>query len=249
VVVEGGSEAGRAVAAEFAGRLDVRYINTGRATRRSENGNIALAAASGEWLNFLDDDDVLFADHVEVLVTAALEAHTAGAYALAWETRTRFHDWEQAEYEEVAYDRRHAEPFDRLALWHHNYLPIQSVLFHRRLYERHGGFDEQMDQLEDWNLWTRYTLEDELTMVPRTTSKYRVPADGGEAARRQDALDKAYQQAIERQRGMRANLSPRDVVVMAEAYARRTNLVNRMAHRMVDHVPIAARLLKRLAPR
>ena len=249
VVVEGGGEAGRAVAAEFAGRLDVRYINTGRASRRSENGNIALAAARGEWLNFLDDDDLLFADHVEVLVNAAIEAGSAGAYALAWETRTRFHNWDQAEYEEVAYEHRHAEPFDRLALWHHNYLPIQSVLFHRRLYERHGGFDEQMDQLEDWNLWTRYTLEDELTMVPRTTSKYRVPADGGEAARRQGALDGAYELAIERQRGMRANLSPRDVVVMAEAYARRTNLVNRMAHRMVDRVPVAARLLKRMAPR
>jgi hypothetical protein len=186
---------------------------------------------------------------VEVLVDAALRAGTAGAYALAWETRTRCRDWERAEYEEIAYDRRHAEPFDRLTLWHHNYLPIQTVLFHRRLYERHGGLDPQMDQLEDWNLWTRYTLQDEFTMVPRTTSKYRVPADGDEAARRQDVLDQAYVQAIERQREMRASLSPRDVVAMAEAYARRTNLVNRMAHRVADHVPTAARLLKRVTAR
>ena len=34
-----------------------------------------------------------------------------------------------------------------------------------------------MDQLEDWNLWTRYTLEDDFVMVDKTTSKYRVPAD------------------------------------------------------------------------
>ena len=51
------------------------------------------------------------------------------------------------------------ERFDRITLWHHNFLPIQAVLFSRRLYERHGGFAEDMDQLEDWNLWTRFTLE------------------------------------------------------------------------------------------
>ena len=247
VVVEGGGEAGRAVAGEFAGRLDVRYIATGRASSRSENGNIALAAARGEWLNFLDDDDLLFADHVEVLVEAALRAGTAGAYAFSWEAKTRVRNAARAEYDEVALERRHAEPFDRLALWHHNYLPIQTVLFHRRLYEKHGGFDESMDQLEDWNLWTRYTLEDDLAMVPRTTSKYRVPADAAEAARRQAALDRAQPLALERQRAMRTVLSPRDAVLMAEGYARRTNLANRLAHRIVDRVPHAARLLRRLA--
>ena len=72
---------------------------------------------------------------------------------------------------------RHRQPFDRLTLWHHNFLPIQAVLFHRSLYERHGGFAEDMDQLEDWNLWTRYTLEDDFVLVEKTTSKYRVPAD------------------------------------------------------------------------
>ena len=53
--------------------------------------------ASGEWLNFLDDDDVLFADHVEVLLATALQTGCAGAYGLAWETalwcvlQVRFH--------------------------------------------------------------------------------------------------------------------------------------------------------------
>ena len=247
VVVEGGGESGRAVIEEFAGRLDLRYIATGRATTRSENGNLALDQARGEWLNFLDDDDVLFADHVEVLVDAALRAGTAGAYALAWETRTRCHDFERARYEEVAYDRRHAEPFDRMALWTHNYLPIQSVLFHRRLYERHGGFDVAMDQLEDWNLWTRYTLEDDFTMVAKTTSKYRVPADRPLAERRQEALDAAYAVALDRQRGMQARISPREVITMAEAYARRTNVVNRVAARVFDRMPTAARFLRRIS--
>ena len=247
VVVEGGGHAGRAVVDEFAGRLEIAYVATGRPSSRTENGNLALAQATGEWLNFLDDDDVLFADHVEVLVGAALAAGTAGAYALSWQAPTRVIDAERAEYEETGLERRHAEPFDRLALWHHNFLPIQTVLFHRRLYEKHGGFDEGLDQLEDWNLWTRFTLEDEFTMVPRTTSKYRVPADPAEAVRRQAALDRALPLALERQRAMRAAISPREVVTMAEDYARRTNVGNRLARRIFGRVPYAVRLLRRIA--
>jgi hypothetical protein len=127
-----------------------------------------------------------------------------------------------------------------MVLWHHNFLPIQSVLFHRRLYERHGGFEQGMEQLEDWNLWTRYTLEDEFVMVPKTTSKYRVPHDAVEAARRQEQLDAAYVDAIRRQREMRAALSPQEVLTMAEAYARRHRLLARWGSR----IPVARRMLR-----
>jgi len=121
----------------------------------------------------------------------------------------------------VLHITRHHQPFDRLTLWHHNYLPIQAVLFHRRLFERHGGFEEDMDQLEDWNLWTRYTLDEDFLLVPKTTSKYRVPADARIAAERQVLLDRAYADARERQRRLAITLSPREITDMADAYARK----------------------------
>jgi hypothetical protein len=77
-----------------------------------------------------------------------------------------------------------------------------------------------MDQLEDWNLWTRYTLEDEFVLVEKTTSKYRVPANSRVAADRQALLDKAYRDALERQRSLRVTLSPREFSEMADAYVR-----------------------------
>ena len=156
---------------------------------------------------------MLFADHVEVLVDAALRARRARAPTRSrGRRRPQFIDRDRASYEEVAARRRAtASRFDRLTLWHHNYLPIQAVLFHRRLYERHGGFAEDMDQLEDWNLWTRYTLEDDFVLVEKTTSKYRVPADARVAAERQALLDRAYADALERQRALRVTLSPREI--------------------------------------
>jgi glycosyltransferase involved in cell wall biosynthesis len=220
VVVEDGAPASQAVIDSFRDRLDIRYEATGGSGGRSRAGNRALALATGEWMNFLDDDDLLFADHVEVLVGAALAAGTKGAYGLAWETKTLVRDRAAAEYEETMHATVHRQPFDRITLWHHNYLPIQAVLFHRSLYERHGGFAEDMDQLEDWNLWTRYTLEDDFVLVEKTTSKYRVPAETRGAAERQALLDRAYADALDRQRRLGINSSPRAISEMADAYVR-----------------------------
>jgi hypothetical protein len=211
---------------------------------RARAGNLALAEAGGEWLNFLDDDDLLFADHVEVLVDAVTRHGAAGAYGLAWETHAAL-DERSGGFHEVMHVTRHRHPFDRLTLWHHNFLPIQAVLFHRRLYERHGGFAEDMDQLEDWNLWTRYTLEDDFVMVEKTTSKYRVPAEASVAAERQALLDRAYADALERQRAMRVTFSPREISEMADAYARRESVVmvtRGDLRRLVRDRPLIARL-------
>jgi len=225
VVIEDGPPHSQAVVDRFRDRLTVRYRSTGEKVGRARAGNLALAEARGEWLNFLDDDDVLFADHVEVLMETVQAAGTRGAYALSWETHTEVLDHGRGEYEEVVHVTRHRQPFDRLTLWHHNYLPIQAVLFQRSLFERYGGFAEDMDQLEDWNLWTRYTLEDDFTPVDKTTSKYRVPARAKEAAGRQALLDKAYQDALARQESIQLTLSPAAISRMADAYMRSQSLL------------------------
>jgi len=251
VVIEDGPARSEAVIERFRDRLNVRYYATGTKVGRARAGNIALAEARGEWLNFLDDDDLLFADHVEVLLDAVQKHGTKGAYGLAWETPTRINDRDTAKYEELTYFTRHRHPFDRLTLWHHNILPIQAVLFHRSLYERYGGFAEDMDQLEDWNLWTRYTLEDDFVLVEKTTSKYRVPASAREAAARQSLLDGAYRDAIERQKTLRLLVSPQDIARMADAHMRSYYplMVGRpVVRRFIGSRPWLARLFAWRAP-
>ena len=251
VVIEDGPARSEAVVERFRNRLNVRYHATGTKVGRARAGNIALAEARGEWLNFLDDDDLLFADHVEVLFDAAEKHGTKGAYGLAWETPTRINDRATAKYEELAYLTRHRHPFDRLTLWHHNILPIQAVLFHRSLYERYGGFAEDMDQLEDWNLWTRYTLEHDFVQVEKTTSKYRVPASAREAAARQTLLDGAYRDAVERQKTLRLLVSPQDIAHMADAHMRSYSplMVGRpVVRRFIGARPWLARLFAWRAP-
>ena len=218
VVVEDGPDRSRAVAESFGDRLPIRYQATGAKVGRARAGNIALASARGEWLNFLDDDDVFFADHVEVLVGEALRTRAAGVYGLAWECPIHRLGDGKEEFREGEPLARFRVAFDRFALWHQNFLPIQSVLFHRRLWQRFGGFLEDMDQLEDWNLWTRYTLGEDFVLVPKTTSKYRVPGDDAASAERNARLARARSDAQERQRQLQVTVSPRQVVEMARGY-------------------------------
>ena len=61
--------------------LNIRYQATGKKRGRSVAGNLGLSLAQGEYLNFLDDDDVFFADHLECLVNAIEKTKGIAAYA------------------------------------------------------------------------------------------------------------------------------------------------------------------------
>ena len=226
IVVEDGSNEGRVICDEFAGRINVRYFRITPGQGRSVAGNRALHEACGEWMCFLDDDDVFFSDHLEVLLQTVRDGKLLGAFALSWRTTTQVIDASIPTYRETSWDSLPDEPFSRVAMWHHNFMPIQAVLFHRSLYERYGGFAEDMHQLEDWNLWTRYTMQDDFVQVRKTTSKYRVPAELSHTADRQGKLDDAYKDAVARQCEMKFSADPVLVRKLAEDYVHSNALIH-----------------------
>jgi GT2 family glycosyltransferase len=144
-----------------------------------------LAAARGELLGFLDDDDQFLPEHVEALVQAFVDRpDVAAAYSLAYEVPTRVTSREPLVYVEAGRYVVHRRPFTPADLFARNFLPIQAVVFRSELFERLGGFSETLDMLEDWDLWIRYLVPESIVQVPQVTSLHRVPADAGEALRR-----------------------------------------------------------------
>jgi hypothetical protein len=103
-----------------------------------------------------------------------------------------------------------------------------------------------MDQLEDWNLWTRYTIDEGFVAVEKTTSKYRVPDDARSAAERQARLDAAYPDALARQKALRLTVSPREIAEMAESYAHQQALLY-VTRDHLRRLSRAHRLLAKLA--
>jgi len=224
VVVDTGESLGRSAIAEFTDKLNIRYEHV-RAMPHAAAGNRALALATGEYMNFVDDNGLLFADHVEVLVEAARKNAVPAAYALAWEAdpeTLRDGTVHTARWYRTAY----RQPFNRVALWHRNYLPIQSVLFHRSLVVACGGFDEQLDGFEDWHLWTRFALAHDFAFVPKTTSVSCNSSDLRRDGARRAQLDAAFKMVRERQMQMRVFTTPFAISTLVEEYVRNESLIH-----------------------
>ena len=198
VIVEDGGDTMIETIAEYRDKYpssNINYIPMDK-VGRCHTGNRGLEACKGKYIVFLDDDDLFFLDHLEVCVSELeLDPDISAAYSLAWEVETEF---DGNTYEE----RSHGTPpvlnqnFDYQVLKHHNFIPIQAIVFERSLYERHGGFDSELDNLEDWNLWVRFASTSKFKLIDKTTSMFRTPWDIGEKSRRQSILDNYIEVAI-----------------------------------------------------
>lgn len=191
VVVEDGEDTARDMIVNEFKDLNIVYKATGKREGRSKAGNLAMSLAKGKYLNFLDDDDLFFADHVEVLVNALNESECRAAYAFAFETKIDVKGTDPYIYTLGDYETIHKQSFDRVMLCHHNYIPIQCIMFEKSLFEEYGGLDESLDALEDWDLWVRYSCYTDFECVEKTTSVYRVPMNQKISGNRQRALDDA----------------------------------------------------------
>ncbi|MDR3490298.1 MAG: glycosyltransferase [Bradyrhizobium sp.] len=194
IVEDGGNEAEAVVRGFGNPGYPVHYLPQAK-IGRSRAGNCGLEAAAGELVVFLDDDDLLFADHIETLVAAlAADPGAVAAYSLAWDVPTTMRDRAAGQCEEGEFIHHDfmAREVDFAALLVQNYFPMQSVLFRRDLFLTRGGLDPTLDALENWDLWLRYVRGNRFAYVPKTTSLYRTPAGAAAAAKRTHILDKAY---------------------------------------------------------
>ncbi|WP_196483100.1 glycosyltransferase family 2 protein [Burkholderia stagnalis] len=223
VVVEDGSSEAQPFMEEVAAGKSLASVQYHPIPKggRCVAGNVGLAMAKGEYACFLDDDDLLFADHIELLATHLdRRPDLAGAYSLAFQAETEVISNEPWRYRVMGRFVAYRERFSRAAIWHHNFIPIQAILFRRTLFEQYGGFDVKLDRLEDWDLWVRYCQRNDYELVERVTSEYRVPADGAVASLRQQELDDYYQKAVEARDALVLQMTPNQVMEYAEELAK-----------------------------
>lgn len=203
IVVEDGGDTQKALVERMAAiapeHIQIHFLANPK-LGRSAAGNRALSQATGQFMMFLDDDDLLFADHLEILSNPMLKDESlAACYALAYEVSTEMAD-DKSNYSEFNFQTTSImrQEWDYEVLRHHNFIPIQAILFRRSLFDKHGGFDTELEQLEDWNLWLRYGYQQRFQFIPKTTSYYRTPANASVRADRHQLLHDAYELAQSR---------------------------------------------------
>lgn len=209
IVEDGANTAEEMLRAEYAD-LNYIYEATGSRLGRSRVGNRAMQLAAGRYLNFLDDDDYFLPEHIGTLMKAILHGKERAVYAVAREDQIlpqRPGGKERVKRSII----RYRQPFHRLLLYTMNYIPIQSILFERELFEELGGFDESLDTLEDWDLWVRYSTATDFGFVNRVTSCYHTPYQRQTKQKRAEGLKDYTAPLMEKFENYRTTLSVRQL--------------------------------------
>jgi peptidoglycan/xylan/chitin deacetylase (PgdA/CDA1 family) len=141
--------------------------------------NRGIAAAHGDWLLFLDCDDWLARRALGVLLRAALRAPKAGV--VVGRTAVVLPDGSRRPFPTLNL----TDPFR--ALCADGRIPIHSALVRRELVVALGGFDPDLRQHEDWDLWQRLARAGvDFRQVRTTVACYRS---------RQESLSRDVRQA------------------------------------------------------
>ena len=211
VIVEDGKNISETMIKQEFNDLNILYKATGEKQGRCRVGNIGMELANGKYLNFLDDDDLFFADHVETLVQALQKNKEYKlVYSTSFETKIEVLSREpEYVYKEESRVLVHNKPFSRIRLLEINTFPIQAVMFEKSIFETYGGMDEELENLEDWEMWQRYSAQNAFLYVPKTTSLYRVPAKQDNYEERQYELNSYYEKAKEK-------INSRNIVIKPE---------------------------------
>jgi len=169
VVVNDGGEPVDRVLEPFAGRLAIVHQRLEPAHGRVAAANRGLELASGEWIAFLDDDDVLRPEGLEVLMTRAASSGKV-TYGVV---PARLHG-EGAE----RLLRTFGRPFEPDLLLFENFIPIIGCVVPREALETAGGLDEELDCFEDWDLFLRLGDVVGFDFVEHEVAEYRIFGGG-----------------------------------------------------------------------
>ncbi len=153
----------------------VRRVDHAESRGRSAAAAAGVAAATGEWIAFLDDDDLALPEHLAVLAAAAAGAGVRAVYSdaavvtyeLAGDEPGGRGGWREAE-RRLPYSR----DFDPDVLRVDNYIPFNTLLIERALFEE-VGFDPDLPIFEDWDFLIRLARRTPFHHVRRVTCEYR----------------------------------------------------------------------------
>jgi Glycosyl transferase family 2 len=170
IVVDDGSTDATPEVVPAAGDARVTHVRRDEPHGLAPARNLGAGRASGEWVGFVDDDDVWGPDKLARQLAAAAAADRGWVYVGAVAVGERLAI--------VSGKPPPAPEAVMAALPRSNPVPGggSNVVMRRDLFERVGGFDERFSPCEDWELWGRVTRHGPPAAVPEPLMGYRLHA-------------------------------------------------------------------------
>ena len=167
IVVVAAAAAHRPLPATWRGR-ELTFVANGQSRNRAAAANAALAAAKGEYLLFLDDDDVIYPPHLSRLV-AAMQKQSRCQVVYSSCEAIDFNAHLVGTF---------GQPYQPARLYLENFMPIHSVLFNKALVNN-ISFDEALAVYEDWDFWIQLSRRTDFLHVPHMSALYQAGGDSG----------------------------------------------------------------------
>ena len=146
-------------------------VEMGTNQGRAAAANAGVDAATGEYLSFLDDDDLMESEHLETLVGIVTAAGVRVAYT---DAAVGVYELEPGDgWLEVERRLPYSRDFDPDLLLVDNYIPFNTLMIERVLFEEAGKFDTEFDFFEDWEFLIRLAAAADFHHLPRVTAEYR----------------------------------------------------------------------------
>ncbi|HYG65323.1 MAG TPA: PIG-L family deacetylase [Thermoanaerobaculia bacterium] len=147
-----------------------------RGSGRAAAAQAGVAAATGDFVAFLDDDDLAAPEHLATLADMVEAAGVRVAYTDAAVAIYELASGEAAEGSGwVCRERRlpYSRDFDPDVLLVDNYIPFNTLLIERDLFARVGPFDPTLPFFEDWDFLIRLSAVTPFHHLARVTCEYR----------------------------------------------------------------------------
>lgn len=182
VVVNDGGDSVESVCSEFQSEFfRFKLVELDTSLGRSGAANIALINATGDYVNFLDDDDELTRRHT-----------------IAFLYYLRRHDNVDVLYRGVKvldsnseFVKDYNSEFSKGRMMHGNFIPIHGIVFSRKFIDIGCRFDEDLSYFEDWDFWIQISRLADFIHVPEITAIYHMVGNSAASPHMNNQIDMA----------------------------------------------------------